>query len=249
MNKHKNPILKQIGKEFVLRVLLVEDNEKLGGILRQLLENNGSAADWAKDASEAYAYIDYHWENVYDVIVLDWMLPGQSGPEICAALRQSKRRRYDGGILFLTARDSLEDKIIGLEAGGDDYLVKPFENAEFIARLRALYRRKSKPYVDNVMNVAGVIVNRVEQTVYYKETEIRFSNREFEILDLLLINIGNLLPRNTIIDCVWGCESDVSSANLDAYIYILRKKIAPLRNVLRITSRKGVGYKIEENAN
>jgi DNA-binding response OmpR family regulator len=226
----------------------VEDNEKLGAILQRLLLDNGFAADWAKDGAEAYAFIDYKRENIYDIIVLDWMLPGQSGPEICATLRQSERYGYNGGILFLTARDALEDKITGLEAGSDDYLVKPFENAEFIARLRALYRRKSKPYIDDVTSVAGAIINRTEHKIYYKGIEIDFSQREFAILDLLLINIGKILPRGTIIDHVWGDESDVTSANLDAYIYILRKKIAPLKDVLCITLRRGVGYKIEKTA-
>lgn len=231
-----------------MRVLLVEDNEKLGAILQRLLLDNGFAADWAKDGAEAYAFIDYKRENIYDIIVLDWMLPGQSGPEICASLRQSERYGYNGGILFLTARDALEDKITGLDAGGDDYLVKPFENAEFIARLRALYRRKSKPYIDYVTSVAEAIINRTEHKIYYKGIEIDFSQREFEILDLLLINIGKILPRGTIINHVWGDESDVTSANLDAYIYILRKKIAPLKDVLCITLRRGVGYKIEKTA-
>jgi DNA-binding response OmpR family regulator len=226
----------------------VEDNEKLGAILQRLLLDNGFAADWAKDGAEAYAFIDYKRENIYDIIVLDWMLPGQSGPEICASLRQSERYGYNGGILFLTARDALEDKITGLDAGGDDYLVKPFENAEFIARLRALYRRKSKPYIDYVTSVAEAIINRTEHKIYYKGIEIDFSQREFEILDLLLINIGKILPRGTIINHVWGDESDVTSANLDAYIYILRKKIAPLKDVLCITLRRGVGYKIEKTA-
>jgi DNA-binding response OmpR family regulator len=226
----------------------VEDNEKLGAILQQLLRDSGFTADWAKDGAEAYAFIDYARENIYDIIVLDWMLPGQSGPEICATLRQSERYGYNGGVLFLTARDGLEDKITGLEAGSDDYLVKPFENAEFIARLRALYRRKSKPYIDDVTSVAGAVINRREHKIYYKGIEIDFSRREFEILDLLLINIGRILPRNTIIDHVWGDESDVTSANLDAYIYILRKKIAPLKDVFCITLRRGVGYKIEKAA-
>jgi DNA-binding response OmpR family regulator len=226
----------------------VEDDEKLGAILRLLLRDSGFIADWAKDGTEAFAFIDYNRENIYDVVVLDWMLPGQSGPDICAALRRPKRYGYSGGILFLTAKDALEDKIVGLEAGGDDYLVKPFENAEFIARLRALYRRKSKPYIDDVMSVAEVIVYRTEHKICHKDIEICFSRREFEILDLLLLNLGRTLPRGTIIDHVWGGESDVASANLDAYIYMLRKKIAPLKNVLSITLRKGVGYKIEKTA-
>jgi DNA-binding response OmpR family regulator len=233
---------------YVLRILLVEDNEKLGAILQRLLMDNGFTADWAKDGAEAYAFVDYNQGNIYDIIVLDWMLPGQSGPEICATLRQSERYGYNGGILFLTARDALEDKIIGLEAGSDDYLVKPFENAEFIARLRSLYRRKSRPYIDNVMRVAEAIVDRTERKICYRDIEISFSQREFEILDILLINIGRILPRGTIVERVWGDELDITSANLDTHIHILRKKMAPLKNILCITLKRGVGYKIEKTA-
>jgi DNA-binding response OmpR family regulator len=231
-----------------LRVLLVEDNEKLGALLQRLLRDNGFTADWAKDGAEAYEFIDYNRGNIYDIIVLDWMLPGQSGPEICAVLRQPERYDYSGGILFLTARDALEDKIIGLEAGSDDYLVKPFENAEFIARLRALYRRKSRPYIDNVLRVDEAVINRTERKIYYRDIEISFSQREFAILDLLLTNIGRILPRDTIIEHVWGDESNITSANLDTHIYILRKRMTPLKNVLCITLKRGVGYKIEKTA-
>ena len=229
-----------------MRVLLVEDNEKLGALLQLLLQENGFAADWAKDGEDAYAFVNYNRENAYDIIVLDWMLPGQSGPEICAALRDPQRYGYGGGILFLTARDAVEDKIAGLEAGSDDYLVKPFENAEFIARLRALYRRKSRPYIDDVINVAGVTLDRKEHKIRCGDVEIGFSQREFEILDLLLINIGRILPRATLIDHVWGDGAEITPSNLDVHIYILRKKLAPLKNVLRIVLKRGVGYKIEK---
>lgn len=229
-----------------MRVLLVEDDLKLGRILSQVIKNAGIETDWAKDADEAFDFVAYSADNIYDVIILDWMLPGKTGPEICRILREDPQYSYTGGVMFLTARDALEDRVTGLEAGGDDYLVKPFENAELIARLRALNRRKAKPYIDDVAKIAGVLLNRNEHTVTCGNITIQFSGREFEIFDLLLINLNKVLPRNTIIEHIWGMESDVTSASLDSYIYLLRKKIKPLENVLSIKLLRGVGYKIEQ---
>lgn len=229
----------------MMRVLLVEDDLKLGRILTQVIKNAGIEADWAKDGEEAFDFVAYSADNIYDVIVLDWMLPKQTGPEICRILRQDARYRYTGGIIFLTARDAVEDRVLGLEAGGDDYLVKPFENAELIARLKALNRRKAKPYIDDTYEVGGIVLNRNEHSATSGAVVIQFSQREFEIFDLLLINIDKVLPRNTIIEQIWGMESDVTSASLDSYIYLLRKKIKPLGHVLGIKLVRGVGYKIE----
>lgn len=228
-----------------MRVLLVEDDLKLGRILSQVIRNAGIETDWAKDSDEAFDYVAYSADNIYDVIILDWMLPGKTGPEICRILRETPQC-YTGGVMFLTARDALEDRVTGLEVGGDDYLVKPFENAELIARLKALNRRKDKPYIDDVVEIAGVVLNRNEHTAIYSDITINFSSREFDIFDLLLINLNKVLPRNTIVEHIWGMESDVTSACLDSYIYLLRKRIKPLENILNIKLLRGVGYKIEQ---
>lgn len=229
-----------------MRVLLVEDDLKLGRILSRVIQNADIETDWAQNSDEAFDYIAYSADNLYDVIILDWMLPGKAGPEICRILREDSQYGYTGGVMFLTARDALEDRVKGLEVGGDDYLVKPFENAELIARLKALNRRKTKPYIDDFIKIAGVTLNRNEHAVTYGDITIRFSSREFEIFDLLLINLNKVLPRNTIIEHIWGMEAEITSASLDSYIYLLRKKIKPLEKALRIKLLRGVGYKIEQ---
>lgn len=229
-----------------MRVLLVEDDLKLGRILSRVIQNAGIEADWAQNADEAFDYVAYSADNLYDVIILDWMLPGKTGPEICRILREDSKYGYSGGVMFLTARDALEDRVMGLEVGGDDYLVKPFENAELIARLKALNRRKTKPYIDDFIKIAGVTLNRNEHTVTCGDITIPFSSREFEIFDLLLINLNKVLPRNTIIEHIWGMEAEITSASLDSYIYLLRKKIKPLEKTLHIKLLRGVGYKIEQ---
>lgn len=229
-----------------MHVLLVEDDEKLGRIICQVLKKEDFEVDWAQDSDDAFAYVDYCAENLYDVIILDWMLPGKSGPEICKVLRSNSKYNYQGGIIFLTARDAIEDRVTGLEAGGDDYLVKPFENAELIARLKALYRRKGRPYIDNTLTIDDLELNRNEQIVTFKGKQIQFSNREFAIFDLLLINAGRVLPRDTIIERIWGNDSEITSASLDSYIYLLRKKTKELEPDLSIKLVRGVGYKIEK---
>lgn len=229
-----------------MHVLLVEDDEKLGRIICQVLKKENIEVDWAQDSDDAFAYVDYCVENIYDVIVLDWMLPGKPGPEICKILRSNTKYNFQGGIIFLTARDAIEDRVTGLEAGGDDYLVKPFENAELIARLKALYRRKGRPYIDNTLKIGELELNRNEQIVTYNGKQIQFSKREFAIFDLLLINAERVLPRDTIIERIWGNDSEVTSASLDSYIYLLRKKTKELEPILSIKLVRGVGYKIEK---
>lgn len=230
-----------------MHILLVEDDEKLGKIVSQVLMQENFEVDWAKDSEDVFAYFDYNADNIYDVVILDWMLPGKSGPEICKILRGNKKYLYQGGIIFLTARDSLEDRITGLEAGGDDYLPKPFENAELIARLKAIYRRKSKPYIDNLLKLGDLELFRNEQKISFQGKQISFSKREFAIFDLLLINLNKVLPRETIIEKIWGEEANITSANLDSYIYLLRKKTKSLEPFFKIVLVRGIGYKIEKN--
>lgn len=227
-------------------VLLVEDDEKLGDIICQVLEKEDIKVDWAKDSEDAFAYMDYASDNIYDAIILDWMLPEVTGPEICQMLREDKKYRYQGGIIFLTARDSTDDRVRGLEVGSDDYLVKPFENAELIARLKALFRRKGRPYIDKTHEVSDVTLNRKEHIIEYNGDQKLLSPREFEIFDLLFTNINRVLTRDTIIERIWGDDSEITSANLDSYIYLIRKKIKDFCPIISISLLRGVGYKIEK---
>lgn len=230
-----------------MKVLLVEDDKRLGDILCQVLQRENIEVDWAKDGIDAFAYIDYNENNLYDVVVLDWMLPEITGPEICKKLRTGKKYNYQGGILFLTAKDATEDRVEGLDAGGDDYLVKPFENKELIARLNALYRRKNKPYIDNTLEILDIKLDRIEHTVSYKNQKKQLSSKEFELFDLLFVNINRVLPRETIIERIWGDNAEITSANLDSHIYLLRKKLNGLCPVISIKLFRGIGYKLEKH--
>ena len=145
----------------------------------------------------------------------------------------------------MTARDATDDCVLGLESGADDYLVKPFENKELVARVNALGRRKGRPFVDNVYTKAGIDMNNKTGTLSIDGKELKFSRREFDLFRVLFVNSGQILLRETIMDKVWANNPDISPSNLDAYIYILRRKIRKVTDRIKIKLVKSVGYVLE----
>lgn len=228
-----------------MKLLLVEDDIKLGAVVQQLLELEGHQADWAKDGAEALEYVADSKLNAYDVIVLDWMLPELSGIEVCKILRNNPKYNYQGGVIFVTARDSTEDCIIGLDAGADDYIVKPFQTKELIARLNAICRRKVKPFVDNVYSRHSISIDRNLHQVFCGEKTLKLSAKEFELFSLLFINQNQIIPRATIFDKVWEDNPETTPASLDSYIYLLRKKLKSFNAGIVIWLVKNIGYMME----
>lgn len=220
-------------------ILLAEDDPKIAKLLVHLFRKDGYQIDHAKDGIEALLYTE---SNQYDVILLDWMMPEKSGIEVCETLRN---RHYHGGILMLTAKDTLDDKIIGLENGADDYLVKPFEYKELLARVKALQRRSTVKLNEDRMNIGEFTLDRTHRRVLYKESDLGLSSREFQLLSLLLENNRQVVPRDVIIDRVWGLDQEISQNNLDAFIKLLRKKIEKSTQGNIILNVRGIGYKVE----
>lgn len=146
---------------------------------------------------------------------------------------------------MLTAKDAVQDRIQGLDAGADDYVIKPFEIDELLARLRALARRNYAPILEEEVEIASMILKRASQTVQFDEEFIQLSPREFQLLDFLVKNKGQVLSRDIILDRVWGYESDVSIKTIDATVKLLRKKLEKFNKQDLIQSIRGVGYKIE----
>lgn len=175
-------------------------------------------------------------------MVLDWMMPKMSGVDACKKLRSDG---YQRAILLLTARDSIEDRVTGLDAGADDYLVKPFEFAELMARLRALGRRSSQKIQQDMMDLGDFTLDRTSKVLKKGEQVIQLSPREFQIFDLLVQNMGIVVPRDIILDRIWGLESEVSSNNIDSYVKLLRKKLESADGQMIISTIRGVGYKLE----
>ena len=222
-----------------MRVLLAEDDKRLGKLIQYMLEQNDIQVEWVTNGSDIYEYAMY---TDYDILILDWMMPGETGVEACSRLRKDG---YEKAILMLTARDSVEDRVTGLDAGADDYLVKPFEFAELMARLRALGRRSTQKIQQDIIEVGGYTLNRTAKVLKKDDQVIQLSPREFQIFDLLAQNLGIVVPRDIILDRIWGLESDVSSNNIDSYMKILRKKLDTGDGKNLIKTVRGVGYKLE----
>ncbi|MBN2879476.1 MAG: response regulator transcription factor [Clostridia bacterium] len=220
-------------------VLLAEDDQKIAKLIIGLLVKDGYQVDHANDGEEALLYCE---NNVYDVIILDWMMPVLDGLETCVKLRE---KGYSGAILMLTAKDTLNDKVMGLESGADDYLIKPFEYRELLARLKVLARRSTLTLKNDIVIRDNISLNRATNTVYIDNIDANLSRREYQIFSMLFENAGQVIPRDVLIDRVWGMDGEVTSNNLDAHIRLLRKKIEKNGKKL-IVNVRGIGYKMED---
>lgn len=222
-------------------LLLVEDDKRLGNLIVHMLRKEKHQVDWVLNGEDALSYAK---ATDYDLIILDWMIPKKDGITVCNELRRSG---FDGAILMLTAKDSLEDRVKGLDIGADDYIVKPFEFAELFARIRALQRRMNKPLVKEEILTAGPIkLNVVTHVVEKNGVEIQLTPKEYQLLELLLRHPNQTLPRDLLIDRIWGYSSEVTSNNLDVLVRLLRKKIGDTGEHHLIQNIRGVGYKIEK---
>ena len=222
-----------------MKVLLAEDDVRLGRLVKHMLETEQHQVQWVARGDEALAAAT---DGGFDVLVLDWMMPELSGVELCRRLRDDG---YTRPILMLTARDALNDRIAGLDSGADDYLVKPFEFGELFARLRALSRRGETPLKEDLLEMGNWVLDRNHRVLRREDVEVQLSAREFQLLDLLAQNKGRVLPREMLLDRVWGLGSEVSENTLDAYIRLLRKKLDQPGDRPMITTVRGVGYKVE----
>lgn len=225
-----------------MRVLLAEDDFRLGNLVKHMLQKNTIIVDWVLNGEAAY---DYAIHGAYDVVVLDWMMPGESGLSVCDRLRKNG---YKGAILMLTAKDAVGDRVLGLDTGADDYVVKPFEFAELLARLRALSRRSLTAVREETVAVGAFSINPATRQVMRQNQEIQLSGREFQLFDLLARNRGTVVPREVILDRVWGLETEVTSNTLDAYVHLLRKKLELPAGGVQIVNVRGVGYRLDLEA-
>lgn len=223
-----------------MNILLAEDDLQLGELISFMLKKKeGYKVDWVMEGADAY---DYALAAHYEILILDWMMPNGDGVEVCRRLR---KKGYSGAILMLTAKDTVQNRIEGLDSGADDYLIKPFEIEELLARLRALSRRNYAPIKEEEIHLLDMVLNRTSQTVLQDDQEIQLSPREFQLLDLLLQNRGQVLSRELILDRIWGYDTDVSIKTIDATVKLLRKKLGQFGKHDMIQSIRGVGYKCE----
>lgn len=214
-----------------MRILLVEDDNLLGDGLRAGLAQNGFAVDWVRDGEAGDQALK---TTSYDAVVLDLGLPRLSGMELLQRLRG---RKDDVPVLILTARDQVDDRVRGLDAGADDYLVKPFDLAELAARLRALLRRRHGSAVP-VLKVGAITLDPAAHRVEFAGREVAVSAREFALLQELMLHAGRVLSRAQLEERLYGWGEEVESNAIEVHVHHLRRKLAP--EVIRTV--RGVGY-------
>ncbi|WP_286034692.1 response regulator transcription factor [Megamonas hypermegale] len=222
-----------------MRILLAEDDKRLSKMLEFLLKKENYIVDCVYDGQEA---LDYANLSDYDIVILDWMMPIKDGIEVCRTLRQTNKQI---AILMLTARDTLDDRIEGLDSGADDYLAKPFEFPELLARLRALSRRIDKTFYSDIIKYKDLELNCSSANLRYKDKKTILSPRECQIMELFVRNIDCVLPREQIMDKIWGYDTEVSSNTLDVTIKAIRQKLSKIEANDCIHTIRGIGYKFK----
>ena len=222
-----------------MRILLVEDNRRLSDSLRMILQEDGYAVDTAYDGIEGE---EAGMISGYDVIILDIMLPGKDGLEVCRELRN---RRINTPILMLTARDALEDRVIGLDSGADDYLVKPFEVDELRARIRALLRRESSGK-SGLLSIADLELDPATHIVRRAGQPIELTAKEFSLLEYMMRHPNHLITREMAEEHLWSYDHIIASNVVDVYIRRLRRKIDDPSTVKLLETMRGAGYRIRE---
>jgi len=221
-----------------MRVLLVEDEISLASALAKIFEKNKILVDVVHDGLEGKMLSD---NDVYDVIILDIMLPGMSGLEI---LRHIREQGKNVPVMLLTAKDSTEDKVKGLDMGADDYLVKPFVTEELLARVRALGRRPWEVYSDNVIAFADLKLNINSGELEIDGKPVRLTSKEAQLMEMFIRNPGMTISKEQILDRIWGIESNAMDNSVEIYVHYLRKKLSNSRTVIKTI--RGMGYVLKE---
>jgi len=220
-----------------MNILVVEDEKGVANFIKKGLEEEEYKIDLAIDGEEGLALAG---KNLYDLIILDIMLPGINGIDLCTRIRQDG---IETPVLMLTARDSVNDKVLGLNSGADDYLTKPFSFEEFLARVRALLRRKQDKLTEIVFR--DLKVDIISHKAYIGEDEVVLRPKEYALLLFLLKNRGHALSRAQILADVWGYDFNPNTNIVDVHIKALREKLSQFSKTNFIQSVRGIGYMIE----
>ena len=227
-----------------MRILVVEDEKYIAEALSHILTQNRYTVDTVYDGEEG---LDCALTGIYDAIVLDVMLPKMNGFDIVRSLRNEK---IATPVILLTARNDVEDRIYGLDCGADDYLPKPFDTGELLARLRALTRRGSEVVVNNNCLLYGDIrLDTGSMQLYGPSRETTLTKKEFELLRYLIINKSMVISKEQIIEKLWGFDSEAEANYVEVYISFLRKKLAFVSQNVTISTIRGMGYKMRSESN
>ena len=222
-----------------MRLLLAEDEKELSKALCAILKHNNYSVDAVYDGQDA---LDYGLSENYDGIILDLMMPKKNGLDVLSELR---RAGISTPVIILTAKSEVEDRILGLDTGADDYLTKPFNMGELLARIRALTRRRAE-FSPNVLSFGNITLSRENFELSCGDEAVRLGNKEFQMLEMLLTSPGRLISTEQFMERIWGYDSDAEINVVWVYISYLRKKLTSIGAKVEIKAVRGAGYALEE---
>ena len=221
-----------------MNILVVEDERNLADAIVKILENEGYNAEATYDGK---AGLTCAKSGLYDAIVLDVMLPGMSGYDV---VNQMRHADVSTPVLMLTAKTSTEDKVAGLDAGADDYMTKPFEAPELLARLRALTRRRGDVLIDEI-KFADVVLDLNTHDLRCGEKSVHLSGKEFEVMSILMGSNSRVVSKQDLLTRVWGTDGEASENSVEAYVSFLRKKLSHVGSKVQVTTLRMLGYRLE----
>ncbi len=227
-----------------MRILIVEDEKEIADGIQAILQHEGYESDVVYAGDEGLEYIR---TGIYDLVLLDVMLPGKEGFEVLAA---AQKEGIDTPVILLTARSMVEDKIKGLNLGAEDYMTKPFDAGELLARIHARLRSRSGNAVGNSLNVISafdIALDRATYKLSRDDKSIKLSGKEYQFMEYLMLNKGKILTREAIANRVWGFDDEAEYNNIAVYASFLRKKLKFISAKAAIITKKDVGYSLEEN--
>ncbi|HWQ71921.1 MAG TPA: response regulator transcription factor [Desulfitobacteriaceae bacterium] len=219
-----------------MRILMVEDEKYMAEAVAQVLKKNHYSVDLAYNGEDG---LDCGLSDIYDIIILDIMLPKMDGIKI---LKELRRNGIETPVILLTARGETEDKVIGLDSGADDYLAKPFHTDELLARLRALGRRKTQLLNDGILKYGDLELNPLTLILGCGNRELKLTLKESQLLELLIKRNGMIISKEIIIEKLWGYNTDAEDNRVEIHISLLRKKVSNLESEVSIRTIRGAGY-------
>ena len=221
-----------------MRLLLAEDEEELSEALAAVLRHNNYSVDTVYDGQEA---LDYLEGQEYDGVILDIMMPKKNGIEVLKTIRANKTQVP---VLLLTAKTQVDDRVEGLDAGADDYLGKPFAMKELLARVRAMTRRR-EGLTDNLLTIGNLSLNRLTIELSVGEEKVRLANKDFQMIEMLMVNPGQIISTERFMEKIWGYDSETEISVVWVYVSNLRKRLAALGADVEIKAVRNQGYSLE----
>jgi DNA-binding response OmpR family regulator len=232
-------LLLKIKRRIKMKILVVEDEVELADTLAEILKRNRYTVDCVYSGDNG---LEYALTGLYDCILLDIMLPVMDGLTVLKTIRN---KGIGTPVMLLTARSEIEDKINGLDCGADDYLTKPFVTSELLARIRSLTRRKGE-YISDDFVFGELKLNKKTYSLCYETNDVKLSLKEYQIMEMLIANPRQIIPKERFIEKIWGYESDIEYNNIEVYISFLRKKLTSINSDVRIRTARGIGYALEK---